>query len=122
MKEEKFLPIGTVVMLKEGRKKVMVLSYLIFPTGEAEHREMYDYGGCAYPEGVVDSKVGIGFNHDQIEEVVHMGHVDDDYKELNETLKQYADDFKTIYSDSVKKEESEKKKESKKASKDEDKK
>lgn len=117
MKEEKFLPIGTVVLLKEGKKKVMILSYLIFPTGEAEHKEMYDYGGCAYPEGVVDSKVGVGFNHDQIEKVVHMGHVDDDYKELNDTLKQYAEDFKTIYSDSVKKEEEEKKT-SKKASKD----
>ena len=102
MKEEKFLPIGTVVLLKDGKKKVMILSYLIFPTGEAEHKEMYDYGGCAYPEGVVDSKVGIGFNHDQIAEIVHMGHVDDDYRELNDTLKQYAQDFKKLYSDAVK--------------------
>ena len=106
--KEKFLPIGTVVLLKDGKKKVMILSYLIFPTGEAEHKEMYDYGGCAYPEGVVDSKVGIGFNHDQIQEIVHLGHEDDDFVELNDTLKQYAADFKKMYSETVKKEEDKK--------------
>ncbi len=92
--KEKFLPIGTVVLLKDGNKKVMILSYLIFPTGNAEHREMYDYGGCTFPEGVIDSKVGLGFNHSQIAEVVHMGLEDDDYHELNKTLQEYGDTFK----------------------------
>ena len=107
--KEKFLPIGTVVLLKDAKKRVMILSYLIFPTGEAKHKEMYDYGGCAYPEGVIDSKVGIGFNHDQIEEIVHMGLADDDeFKELNKALKEHAQDFKEIYKESVKQAKTEK--------------
>ena len=28
---EKFLPIGTVVKLKGGTKKIMITSYLVFP-------------------------------------------------------------------------------------------
>ncbi|MBO5120749.1 MAG: DUF4176 domain-containing protein, partial [Bacilli bacterium] len=28
---EKFLPIGTVVLLKNGKKEVMITSYCIFP-------------------------------------------------------------------------------------------
>ena len=99
--KEKYLPIGTVVLLKNGSKKVMILSYLIFPTGNAEKQEMYDYGGCTFPEGVIDSKIGIGFNHDQIQEVVHMGLEDDEYKEFSGTIKQYAEDFKKIYKDSI---------------------
>ena len=92
---DKFLPIGTVVLLKDGNKKVMITSYLIFPTGNDEKKDMYDYGGCLYPEGVIDSKTGIGFNHDQIVEVCHYGHEDDDYKELSKTLVEVADTLKT---------------------------
>ena len=92
--KEKFLPIGTVVLLKDGNKKVMIISYLIFPTGSDEHKEMYDYGGCTFPEGVIDSKIGIGFNHEQIAEVIHMGLEDDEYSELNKTLQEYGDSFK----------------------------
>ena len=33
-KEEKFLPIGTVVLLKDGIKEVMITSYCIIPTGD----------------------------------------------------------------------------------------
>ena len=99
--KEKFLPIGTVVLLKNGNKKVMITSYLIFPTGEAKKQEMYDYGGCTFPEGVIDSKIGIGFNHDQIQEVCHMGFENDESKEFSDTIKKYAEDFKKIYKDSI---------------------
>ena len=99
---EKFLPIGTVVLLKGANKKVMILSYLIFPTGKDDNKKMYDYGACNYPEGVVDSKVGIGFNHSDIEEVVHMGLAEDeDYKKINDLLLRYSDDLKAEFKRSV---------------------
>ena len=99
--KEKFLPIGTIVLLKDGNKKVMITSYLIFPSGNAENKNMYDYGGCTYPEGVIDSKLGVGFNHDQIAEIVHMGLEDDDFIEFKNTLNQYADEFKQIYNEVI---------------------
>lgn len=99
--KEKFLPIGSVVKLKNGVKNVMVMSYLIFPTGSTERKEMYDYGGCAFPEGVIDSKVGIGFNHEQIEEVLHVGLEDEEFKKLNETLKEVCETFKEQYKKAI---------------------
>ena len=93
--KEKYLPIGTVVLLNEGNKKLMITSYLIFPTGNDEKKEMYDYGGCLFPEGVIDSKSGIGFNHDQIKEVIHYGNYDEDFDKLNEAMKEVADTLKT---------------------------
>ena len=95
--KDKFLPIGTVVRLKGGNKNVMILSYLIFPTGKDEKKEMYDYGACQFPEGVMDSKTGIGFNHSDIEEVIHLGCQDEDYKKLNSLLKKHAETLKAEY-------------------------
>lgn len=99
--KEKFLPIGSVVILKNGQKKLMILSYLIFPSGSDEKKEMYDYGACTFPEGVVDSKVGIGFNHEDIKEVVHLGLEDDEYKDLNKLLAAHADEVKKQYKDII---------------------
>lgn len=99
--KEKYLPIGSVVLLKDGEKKVMIISYLIFPTGDSETHDMFDYGGCLYPEGMIDSKIGVGFNHEDIAEVLHLGYADEDYKGLNDAIKQYADEFKKQYKASL---------------------
>ena len=73
--EDKFLPIGTVVLLKGGKKEVMIITYCVFPEGK-----LYEYGACTYPEGVIEHDTIIGFNHDQIEKVCHMGYETDDQK------------------------------------------
>ena len=96
---EKFLPIGTVVLLKGGTKKVMILSYLIFAQNKDGKNIMYDYGACHFPEGVIDSKTAVGFNQTDIEKVVHMGLKDDkEYKELKAALEKYGADMKKEFS------------------------
>ena len=61
---EKYLPIGTVVMLKEGKKKLMITG---FCTMDSENQsEMFDYSGCLYPEGLLSSEQVALFNHKQI--------------------------------------------------------
>ena len=45
---EKFLPIGTVVKLKGGTKKIMITSYLVFPNNRNGKSEMFEYGACPY--------------------------------------------------------------------------
>ncbi|MBR4261452.1 MAG: DUF4176 domain-containing protein [Bacilli bacterium] len=93
--KEKYLPVGTVVLLKGGNKRVMITSYLIFSAGEEKDKKMYDYGGCRYPEGLIDSSTGIGFNHEDIEKIIHLGLEDDEeYKTLNDSLKQYGETLK----------------------------
>lgn len=100
--KEKYLPIGTVVLLKGGNKKVMILSYLIFSNGSEKNKVMYDYGGCTFPEGVMDSKTAVGFNHTDIEEIVHMGLEDDkEFKELNDALTKFGDDMKEEFTKTV---------------------
>ena len=82
--EEKYLPIGTVVMLKGGKKRVMITGFLV----TSEDNNTYDYCGCMYPEGVISSKETLVFNHDQIETIYHKGLIDNEEKEFKERLKQ----------------------------------
>lgn len=94
-KEEKFLPIGTVVLLKNGIKEVMITSYCIIPTGDVYNKtgkvenpeEIYDYGGCLYPEGILGSDQSIMFNHEQIEKICYKGYLTDIQQELSERIK-----------------------------------
>ena len=98
--KEKFLPIGTVVLLKDATKKVMITSYLIFAKGDQEEKKMYDYGGCPYPEGIIESNFAVGFNHDKIEKVIHLGYVDEDAKKLKQALLDSENEIKEKFAES----------------------
>ncbi len=103
--KQRFLPIGSVVMLRGGTKEVMITSYCIFPTnvqikdGQAvkPERKMYEYGGCIYPEGILDSNVSCAFNHDQIVEVLHVGYQTDKQVQLSDVLNNGYEKYKEKY-------------------------
>ena len=88
MIKEKYLPLGSVVLLKEAKKRLMITGFCVKPE---EGEIVYDYIGCLYPEGVLSSKENPVFNHDQIERVFCYGCIDEEQKEfmnkLNELLK-----------------------------------
>ena len=89
MNTEKFLPIGTVVMLNGGAKRVMITGFCTIASDD--NSTMYDYCGCLYPEGVVSSDKNLLFNHNQIAKIYALGYSDDEEKEfkakLNEVLR-----------------------------------
>ena len=83
--KEKFLPIGTVVLLNGGTKRVMILGFYSHAIGK---KEIYDYTGCFYPEGLVNSNELFLFNHDQIVNVYHYGYICDDEIDFKNRLKE----------------------------------
>ena len=85
MNTNKFLPIGSVVLL-EGEQKQLVISG--YHASIEENREIYDYMGILYPEGIQGNKDYYFFNHDQIAKVSYVGYESTEYKELNEELLQ----------------------------------
>ena len=50
--------------------------------------KIWDYGGYAYPEGIISLNKVYLFDHDQIEKVYYMGYSDDEQKNFSEKLKQ----------------------------------
>ena len=83
--KEKYLPIGTVVMLKGGKKRVMICGYCMID--EKNQDIVYDYDGCMFPEGILNSNQALLFNHDQIEKIYFVGLEDQEEKEFVEKLK-----------------------------------
>ena len=45
------LPIGSVVTLKEGKKKLMIIGRI---QENEKSKKLYDYAGCQWPEGYKD--------------------------------------------------------------------
>ena len=73
---EKYLPIGTVVLLKGAKKRLMIIGICVVIDSEKD--KMWDYNGCIYPEGLLTSAQSCLFNHDQIEKVFHLGLIDEE--------------------------------------------
>lgn len=68
MKE--LLPIGSVVLLKGAKKRLMICGRLQYLEGD---NRLYDYSGCLYPEGLTDPRQLYVFDAGSIEQVVAVG-------------------------------------------------
>jgi len=68
-----YLPIGSVVLLKEGKKKIMIYGRR---QKSVKSDVEYDYVACLYPEGNISEKFTFLFNEDNIENVVFRGYSD----------------------------------------------
>ena len=63
------LPIGTIVLLKGGKKRLMIFGIRQCLTTANSNKEEYDYIGVPYPEGNVGTECQFVFNHENIETV-----------------------------------------------------
>lgn len=93
--EEKFLPIGTVVMLKGGTKRVMISGFCAIDGQNSGENKMWDYSGCLYPEGFLSSTQTCLFDHSQIEKIYHYGLIDEEEEEFKSQLKELISLSKT---------------------------
>lgn len=74
---KKYLPIGTVVGLKEKDTKVMIIGYL---STDDKTSIVYDYNGCIIPQGISNAQNLVRFNHEQINKFYQMGFYDEEVK------------------------------------------
>ena len=84
MNYEKYLPIGTVVMLKNGKKRAMITGFCSI-SGD-DKTKVFDYSGCLYPEGFISSNQTLLFNHEQIEKIYYLGLIDEEEKQFKQKL------------------------------------
>ena len=72
------LPIGSVVLLQGGEKRLMICGRI---SCRGDEERIYDYVGCYFPEGVIDSEALFFFDQDMIESIYFIGCKDQE--ELN---------------------------------------
>ena len=89
--EEKYLPLGSVVMLKEGKKEIMITGYLTIPKDNPN--VMYDYSAVLYPEGEIDSDQVLAFNIADIDKIIFRGYQTDAEKEYVAKLDALRDKY-----------------------------
>lgn len=74
MKIKDLLPIGSIVRLQNGQKRLMITGVL--QSKEDELDKQYDYLGILYPEGHIGGDFQYLFNHEDIDEIVFRGYED----------------------------------------------
>lgn len=83
---EKTLPIGTVVLLKNATKRLMILGYSRYQAGD--QTKVYDYCGCTYPEGFISPDKTAVFDHEQIAQIYALGYQNDEQIAFRQRLGQ----------------------------------
>ncbi len=76
IKVSTLLPIGSVVLLKNGQKRVMIFG--VKQLDNPENGTEFDYIGVPYPEGNMGIDFQYLFNHENIEQVFFVGYTDEE--------------------------------------------
>lgn len=80
MKINELLPIGSVVLLKEGEKRLMIVG--VMQSDADGNGETYDYLGVLYPEGHIGDQFQYLFNNNDIEKIFFRGFEDEERTEF----------------------------------------
>ncbi len=72
---KEFLPIGSVVLLKGAKKRLMICGRIQIETST---QKVYDYSGCLYPEGIINVHEMYLFQQEDIERVYFIGLQDEE--------------------------------------------
>ena len=80
---KRYFPIGTVVLLKESERRVMIVG---LRSQEAGTDKIWDYCGCLYPEGIIDSNNLFLFDQEQIEVLFFIGFQDGESMQFLEAV------------------------------------
>jgi len=89
---DKFLPVGSVVLLKNATKRIMVIGYCTVDNAKPD--VVYDYSGVLFPEGSLSSDQTLLFNHDQIAKIDHIGLEDEEEKKFQLELNKMVSEQK----------------------------
>ncbi len=100
MERVELLPLGSVVYLKEGNKKVLIIARGLV-TRKGDGMIYFEYGGVPYPEGLQDDQMAY-FQHDAITKVVFKGYTDMDDEATVEKIYAYLDRHPEIEKGNVK--------------------
>lgn len=66
----KYLPVGSVVLLENSKKRVMIIG---FKQKQEGTDRIWDYAGCLYPEGLLDPDKLYLFDNGQIDRLYFLG-------------------------------------------------
>ncbi|KNY26145.1 DUF4176 domain-containing protein [Pseudobacteroides cellulosolvens] len=88
MKE--LLPIGSVVLLKNGTKRLMICGRI---QAKVDDDTLYDYCACYFPEGIINPRELFLFNNEDIDTVYFVGLQDVEEFEFRDYIKKKLEEI-----------------------------
>ncbi|MCD8087330.1 MAG: DUF4176 domain-containing protein [Oscillospiraceae bacterium] len=85
---KKYLPIGSVVLLKDSKKRIMIVGVR---QKQVDSDKVWDYSACLYPEGILDPERLYLFDAEQIERLYFVGFQDGEGLSFQEKLSHLDD-------------------------------
>ena len=86
------LPVGTVVLLKNSTKRVMIIG--VCQKSADSPDALWDYSGCLFPEGYMGADKVFLFNNDQIDKVFFMGLQDEEQMKFGKMADKALNDLR----------------------------
>lgn len=89
---KKLLPIGSVVLLKNSNKRVMIIGVLQKQSGTDK---VWDYSACLFPEGMINEHKLYLFDDEHIERLYFIGLQDAESLAFHKKLQEELEKFET---------------------------
>ena len=99
MNFEDFLPVGSVVLLKNAQKKIVIIGVMQIKYMDNGQSVAYDYIGVPYPEGYLGQESALLFNHENIHEVIFKGYENRERELLVQVIQQMTEETDKVVND-----------------------
>lgn len=83
-------PLGTVVRLKDGKLKLLIISRGLRVPAKDGKQYYFDYGAVSYPQGLISPNMAY-FQQDAVSEILHWGYSDEDDLAILESIHHFLD-------------------------------
>lgn len=80
------LPNGSVVLLNDGKKRIMIYGRV---QKSNDSGKLFDYAGCFYPEGIMNTSEVMLFNHEDIKTLFFIGFQDPEEFAFRQVLNEF---------------------------------
>ena len=99
MEKIDYIPLGSVVYLKGGIRKLLIVARAI-NVANGEKQFFFDYGGVLYPEGITGDHMAY-FNHNDVSSVFFRGCDDDENKGMTEAINKFVETHPNLVRGSI---------------------
>jgi len=84
-----YLPLGSVVMLKKGLQKLIIIGRALNVNRDGKDY-YFDYAAVLHPQGLINNEVAY-FNHDDVEKIFFTGYNDEGSREMTDIINDFVE-------------------------------
>lgn len=95
--KEMMLPLGSIVYLKEGTVKMLIIGRANLITPPEEKSILFDYSAVPYPIGYLGEEKNYYFNNEDIDKVEYEGYTDSEDGQFIKTIAAWKAENKGDY-------------------------